>query len=286
MKNPLDSLGATVFLGFVLTGSACFSLVYWLDTISRDQVSPRASILVLIGTAALWFAAILHTRRHAHPLVDLRALSIRSYSITIWGGSCCRLAMFAIPFLLPLLFQIGFGLSPFRSGLLLLAVFAGNLGMKPFTTPILRRFSFRATLVVNGILNSVFILACALLNPTTPVPVIMALLFTTGLTRSMQLTALSTLAYAEVPEAWMSGANTLFNVMWQLSAAMGIALGALALRAADLISPGAAAGAVPLSHFHIAFLIVGAIAIIPVLDALTLDPAAGNNVRQPKERVA
>jgi len=128
----------------------------------------------------------------------------------------------------------------------------------------------------------VLILCCTLLSPATPIPMILALLFASGLSRSMQLTALSALAFSDVPEPWMNGANTLFNVSWQLSSAMGIAFGALALRAATLILPGAASAAIPLSHFRIAFLMVGVVAILPILEALRLDPAAGDNVRQPK----
>jgi len=269
-------------VGFLLAGSACFSLIYSLEMISRAQPEPRATAIVFVVTVGIWALTIFHSRRHAHPLIDLRALAIRSYSLAIWSGSVWRTALFALPFLLPLLFQIGFGLNSFRSGLLLLAVFAGNLGMKPLTTPILRRFSFRATLAVNGALNAVLILCCTLLSPATPIPMILALLFASGLSRSMQLTALSALAFSDVPEPWMNGANTLFNVSWQLSSAMGIAFGALALRAATLILPGAASAAIPLSHFRIAFLMVGVVAILPILEALRLDPAAGDNVRQPK----
>jgi MFS family permease len=218
--------------------------------------------------------------------MDLRALQIRSYAVTIWGGSCFRMAIAAIPFLLPLLFQIGFGLNGFIAGLLVLAVFAGNLAMKPLTTPILRRFPFRATLLVNGGLNAVIIFACALLTPATPVPVIVALLFASGMTRSMQFTALNTLAFADVPEGWMSGANTLFNMVQQLSLAMGIALGAVALRVAGLLVPGAAPGAIPIAHFHTAFILIGAIALLEALDVFSLDPAAGNNVRLRKSGTA
>ena len=158
-------------------------------------------------------------------------------------------------------------------------MFAGNLAMKPMTTPILRRFSFRATLLVNGALNAAIIFACALLTPATPVPLIVALLFASGLTRSMQFTALNTLAFADVPEGWMSGANTVFNMVQQLFMAMGIALGAVALRIAGLLGPGAAPGAIPLAHFRAAFLIIGAVSLFGALDVLGLDATAGNNVR-------
>jgi MFS family permease len=166
------------------------------------------------------------------------------------------------------------------SGLLVLAVFAGNLLIKPFTTPILRRFRFRDVLIVNGLLNAAAIFACALLTPTTPVVIIVTLLFFSGLTRSMQFTALGTLAFADIPDDRMSGANTLLNVAQQLAMGMGIALGAVALRAAELFDPNTS-GVIPLTHFHIAFIIAGLFALIGVIDTLPLHPAAGDRVRRP-----
>jgi EmrB/QacA subfamily drug resistance transporter len=266
-------------IGFVLTGAACFALVYGLELVSRDQASRNTVALTLLGTAAIWGTAWIHARRQAHPLLDLRAMDIRSYAVTIRGGACYRMAIAAMPFLLPLLFQIGFGLSGFAAGGLVLAVFAGNLVMKPLTTPILRRFSFRATLLVNGGLNACLIFACALLAPSTPVPAVVALLFASGMTRSMQFTALNTLAFADVPEGWMSGANTVFNMVQQLFMAMGIALGAVALRIAGLLGPGAAPGVIPLGDFRTAFVLIGAISLLGMVDVLGLDSAAGNNVR-------
>jgi MFS family permease len=272
-QRPFDGIG------FVLTGAACFALVYGLELVSRDQASRGTVAAVLLGTAAVWGSAWIHARRVAHPLMDLRAMVIRSYAVTIRGGACYRMAIASIPFLMPLLFQIGFGLNGFIAGTLVLAVFAGNLVMKPMTTPILRRFSFRATLLVNGGLNAGLIFACALLGPATPVPFIVALLFASGMTRSMQFTALNTLAFAEVPEGWMSGANTVFNMVQQLFNAMGIALGAVALRIAGLLGPAVAPGAIPLGHFRTAFVLIGAISLLGTLDVLGLDSAAGNNVR-------
>jgi len=269
-------------VGFILTGTACFALIYGLELMSRDQTTRKTIGSTLLFTAAIWLVATLHAKRHAHPMMDLRALAIRSYRLTIWGGSFFRMATSSIPFLLPLLFQIGFGLNAFSSGLLVLAVFAGNIAMKPLTTPILRRFPFRSVLLVNGTMNALIIFGCALLGPKTPIPAIVALLFASGLTRSMQYSALNTLAFADVPEIWMSGANTLFNMTQQLSLAMGIALGAVALRIAGLWGPRAASGSISIGNFHSAFLIVGAVAVLVVLDALSLDRTAGDGVRRPR----
>lgn len=189
-----------------------------------------------------------------------------------------RIAIGSIPFLLPLLFQVGFGLSAFKSGLLVLAVFAGNLVMKPLTTPVLRRLNFRTILISNGFLDAAAIFACVFLTPATPVTVVVILLFLSGLTRSMQFTALNTLAFADVPEDRMSGANTFFNMAQQMAMGMGIALGAVALRIAGLFEPNAS-GSIPLMNFHIAFSIVGAISLIAIVDLLSLAPSTGDNVR-------
>lgn len=263
-------------VGFVLMGVACFTLMYGLELVSR-QGGMVAGATILGGLGA-GIVAAWHARRAEHALVDFRALGVRSYAVTIWGGSLFRIAISAIPFLLPLLFQLGFGLDAFQSGLLLLAVFAGNLVMKPLTTPILRRFTFRTTLLVNGVLNAALILCCALLTPATPVAVIAAVLFASGLTRSMQFTALNTLAFAEVPEDRMSGANTFFNMTQQMGMAMGIALGAIALRIGGLVG----AGGQSLSEFHIAFAVVGLVALAAVADVAGLERTAGDEVRRRK----
>jgi len=271
-RRPFDGVG------FILTGVACFALMYSLDLVSRDGASWPAGSLLIFGSLAAGGLGVVHARHRKYPLVDLRALSVHSYAVTIWGGSVFRIAIGSIPFLLPLLFQVGFGLSAFASGLLVLPVFAGNLVMKPLTTPVLRRLSFRTILISNGLLNAAAIFACIFLTPATPVIVVALLLFVSGTMRSMQFTALNTLAFADVSEDRMSGANTLFNMAQQMAMGMGIALGAVALRIAGLFQSNAS-GTIPLTNFHIAFAIVGVIALIAILDVLGLAPSAGDNVR-------
>ena len=179
-----------------------------------------------------------------------------------------------IPFLLPLLFQIGFGLSAFRSGLLVLAVFAGNLGMKTVTTPVIRRFGFRKVLIGNGLLTAVSLFACAFLSPTLPTPVVVAILFFGGLCRSMQFTSLNTLGFADIPPGQMSAATTFASMVQQMTMGMGVAAGAIALRIAALLRHGSASNPT-IPDFHLAFVLVGLIALVSVLDFLKLDAAAG-----------
>lgn len=273
------------WLGFIFTGVACFTLLLGIELISRADppwLWASASMACGIGVGYL---AVRQARRDPHPLVELWALRLKSFSISIWGGTLFRASIGAVPFLLPLLFQIGFGLDAFVSGLLLLAVFAGNIVMKMFTTGILQRFGFRRTLLFNGFANAAAILACALITPATPVPVIMGLLFVSGLTRSMQFTTLATIAFAEIPAERMSGANTLANIAQPLGMALGIAVAALALRAAAVLFPADGAS-ISLLQFHVSFLIIGIIALVAVIDTIGLAPEAGDELRTRPIKVA
>jgi MFS family permease len=193
------------------------------------------------------------------------------------GGSLFRIAIGAAPFLLPLMFQVALGMSAVRSGLLMLALFAGNLAMKPATSAVMRRFGFRGVLVGNGLLVALGFGACALFGAGTPPVLIAAVLFFTGLTRSMQFTALNTLGFADVPRAQMSGATTLFSMLQQINAGMGIAFAALALRLAALLH-GAPDGRVDAADFRIALVIVGLLALLALVDAVRLPHDAGAHV--------
>ena len=188
-----------------------------------------------------------------------------------------RIAVGAVPFLLPLMFQIGFGLDAFRSGVLVLALFVGNMGIKPLTSAILRRFGFRAVLIWDGALAAVAIMACGAITPAMPVALTVGLLIFAGATRSMGLTTINTLAFAEMPPPHLSGANTLFSMLQQLSFGLGVAVGAVALRIAQNWRPPDAEHATPL-EFRIAFALVGLVALGAVLDALRLRADAGDEV--------
>jgi len=209
------------------------------------------------------------------------AMKIKSYAVTIYGGSLFRVAIGALPFLLLLMFQLGYGMNAFNAGLLVLAVFAGNLAMKPFTSAILHRFRFRSVMLVNGLINSATIFACALLTPDVPTSLTLLLLFASGMSRSMQFTALNTLTFSQVPQAQMGGANTLSNTVQQLSTGLGITIGALSLRVAEHFQT-TATGAVQLGQFHVAFIIIGLFSLVGTLNNLSLSPTAGDEIRRKK----
>ena len=165
------------WIGFVLVALACLSFVYGLSLIGSDTQSLWLPAALLVAAVIFACLAVLHARGHAFPLMDFSVFGIRTFLTSHLGGSLQRATINSAPFLLPLMFQLGFGFDPVTSGMLLLALFLGNLSIKPATTSILRRFGFKRVLVVNGFILAASLAVYALLWPSTPLPVIAIVLF-------------------------------------------------------------------------------------------------------------
>ena len=271
--------------GFLLSAAALTSLLLGTELASREAASLAlafALILVGLGLAAL---AVTAARRTARPLLDFATLRVPTFAVTVLWGSATRIGIEAVPYLLPLLFQIGFGLSPFHSGLLLLAAATGNLSMKAFTTRILKRFGFRDVAALNGALAGLFTIGCGLLLPTTPLPVMLLLLLGYGLSRSLQFTTLATLAYADMSDSQKGAASTLWSTHQQMTLGMGVAFGAICLRAAaGLDRTGATGHAFTLTDFHWAFAVVGLLTMSSVVGYVRLPRNAGSLIGGPLRR--
>lgn len=263
--------------GFVLLAGACVLLLGGLEWLGSPHGNALLAgfALVLAGLAlAVW--AVHHSRHHANPLLPLATLTIATFRVSIVGGSLFRLAISALPFLLPLLFQVGFGLSPVDAGLLVLAVFAGNLAMKPFTTAIMQRHGFRKVLLVNGVIGVLSIAACALFNQDTPVAVMAAVLFVGGLSRSMQFTCYNSIGFADIPKARMSESSALFSLFFQLAMGLGVTVSALLLRASMALQDHA--GQAQVSDFRVAFVGVAVFGLLALADVIRLPKNAGDDV--------
>jgi EmrB/QacA subfamily drug resistance transporter len=268
------------FSGFLLVGVASAALLYGVEMLGQSRANLLQGLSLSGAGVILGVFAWRHMRRHAQPLLALGVVGVRTFSVCLWGGSIFRIAISTLPFLLPLMFQLAFGLSAFDAGLLVLAVFAGNLAMKPFTTMVMRRWGFRPVLMINGILGVLAIAACALLEEHMSWALILFILFVGGLSRSMQFTVFNTLAFAEIPKAQMSDASTLFSMFFQLSMAMGVAIGALLLRLAMNIHGNTEQA--DTADFQLTFLLVAVIAGVALLDNRRLPPQAGESVLQRK----
>lgn len=196
---------------------------------------------------------------------------------SIWGGAFFRIAMGATPFLLPLLFQIGFGMTAFDAGLLMLAYAGGNLVMKAATTPILRRFGFRRVLVINGVLVTLTTLACAFLAPGLPFAALVAVLAVAGLARSLQFTALNTLAFADIPPSSMGNASTMHAMVQQVAFAFGIAFGAVILSLSAALR-GGVGGPFSVADFQITFIGSAIMTVAAMPSLVRLADNAGDEV--------
>jgi EmrB/QacA subfamily drug resistance transporter len=269
--------------GFITTSVAMVSLVTAMERLGDRQ----PQIWPTLALAALGFGCLLysirHFRRAAAPMVRLDALQVPTFRVTMYGDSLFRASISAVPFLLPLLFQVGFGMDPFHSGLLVLAVFVGNLTIKPATTPLIRWLGFRRLLLINGALNVCSLLACALLTPQTPVWAIMLILYLGGVFRSIQFTGVSTLAFADVPAAQMSDANTLFSTASQLAVGLGITLGAIGIRLGEQVGDWLHLTELPGISFRLSFVFIALICLVGMIDSLHLAKTAGSSVSEKKK---
>ncbi|HHS9674733.1 TPA: MFS transporter [Klebsiella pneumoniae] len=269
--------------GFITISVAMVSLVTAMERLGDRQ----PQIWPTLALAALGFGCLLysirHFRRAVAPMVRLDALQVPTFRVTMYGGSLFRASISAVPFLLPLLFQVGFGMDPFHSGLLVLAVFVGNLTIKPATTPLIRWLGFRRLLLINGALNVCSLLACALLTPQTPVWAIMLILYLGGVFRSIQFTGVSTLAFADVPAAQMSDANTLFSTASQLAVGLGITLGAIGIRLGEQVGDWLHLTELPGISFRLSFVFIALICLVGMIDSLHLAKTAGSSVSEKKK---
>ncbi|MCT9935949.1 MFS transporter [Klebsiella pneumoniae] len=269
--------------GFITTSVAMVSLVTAMERLGDRQ----PQIWPTLALAALGFGCLLysirHFRRAAAPMVRLDALQVPTFRVTMYGGSLFRASISAVPFLLPLLFQVGFGMDPFHSGLLVLAVFVGNLTIKPATTPLIRWLGFRRLLLINGALNVCSLLACALLTPQTPVWAIMLILYLGGVFRSIQFTGVSTLAFADVPAAQMSDANTLFSTASQLAVGLGITLGAIGIRLGEQVGDWLHLTELPGISFRLSCVFIAISWGVGMIDSLHLAKTAGSSVSEKKK---
>jgi EmrB/QacA subfamily drug resistance transporter len=278
---PGEHQHAFDWMGFVFCSSALVAMLYGLESLSHAQINwavyqwllPNALTLVGFGFAVL---SVRHFNRTPRALLELSSLSVQTFRIaSVTAGLAFRLTINATPYLLPLLFQLGFGLNALQAGSLLVAYFVGNLAIKPATTPILKAWGFRNILIINGLLAGSSIMACALLNASTSILLITATLFVAGATRSMQLTCLNSLAFADTTSAQRSSSTTMFSMFNQAAAALGVAISTLVLNLTLLSENRTEAG---LREIRYGLIVIGLIGLVSSLSYLRLPTHAGADV--------
>ena len=262
------------WLTFLFAGIASTGVVYALESLGGAAMRTTSALAILAFSLASGVLAVLASRRSSYPFIDLESMKLKSYALSIYGASGFRVAVAVLPFLLPLMFQISFGMTAFHSGLYLLALFAGDLSMKGFVIQVLRRFGFRKIMIVNGVITAGSVALCAVISPGTPPSLIVTILFFHGATRSLEFTCMTTLAYTEIPPERMGQANGFLSAVMQLSMGVGVAVGAVTLRLVAQ-AHGHEAAAPHLNDFHVAILCMSLLTLAPVFDSLGLPADAG-----------
>jgi MFS family permease len=259
-------------VGMVLSGIAVAGLTFGLSVAGFEIVPWPVVVAILLTGAVAAALYIAYARRVPAPILDFSLLKLPTFRASLVGGFMFRIGVGAMTFLLPLLLQVGFNLTPLRSGLITFTSTLGALFMKAAAPRMLKRFGFRQVLIWNAILGGLSISLCAIFRDSTPSWVMIGILMLGGFFRSLQFTSINALAYAEVPTSRMSRATALAAVGQQVSLATGVAIGALTVEIVVRMKDQATIMA---SDFPPGFLLVGLIAASSALIFMLLPPNAG-----------
>ena len=261
--------------GFVLSGLGLSLTVFGMTELGQG-IFPVQIVLVMISAGAiLIWIYVRHAARITNPILDLSMLRVQTLRVSILGGMFFRVSASAVPFLLPLMLQLGFGFSAFQSGSITCASALGAATMKLFAAQSLKRWGYRQLLMVNGIAASVMMAVNGLFYASMPFVLMLIILWLGGLLRSMQFTSLNSIAYADISSEDIGRANGLYTVVQQLSMALGVAVAALTLEASQFLR-----GSENLvsSDFAVAFFVVAAVGLISTIFYRRLSTSAGVNL--------
>lgn len=267
--------------GFLLSGLGLSALVFGLTILGRG-ILPTGGVLTLMGIGVAALALyVRHALKVAYPIIDLALLRIETFRVSVTGGSLFRIGVGAVPLLLPLMLQLGFGMTPLRSGLTTFVAAIGAMAMKATAAPILDRFGFKRVLVGNALVGAAFIGVNALFTPATPLPLLLAVLLVGGYFRSLEFTGINAIAYADVSQDNMSRAVSFASVAQQLALSLGVALGAGTVQVMRTAQGGVALG---LPAFHAAFVVVALVAGASVFAFARLPGDAGASLASRSRR--
>ncbi len=260
--------------GFVLSSFGIAGFVTGSTSLGLNLMPWPYVVGLLFTGGALLVAYVLYQRRVPNPILDLSLFAIPSFRASVIGGLLFRIGIGAMPFLLPLMLQLGFGLSPFQSGSITFVSAIGAIAMKFVAPPLLRRFGFRSVLIANSVIAAIFIGMPAVFDLGTPLHMITALLFVGGFFRSLQFTSANALSFADVPQARMSRATSLTSVFQQLSMSIGVSVGAIALE----LSLAHTGGTITVATFHPAFIAIGLISMSSAIFFIQMPRNAGEEM--------
>ncbi|HVZ02275.1 MAG TPA: DHA2 family efflux MFS transporter permease subunit [Dongiaceae bacterium] len=269
------------FPGFLMVGTGLALVQFIIENMARPIVPVPVLGLALLLAVLLLLGFARHARRTKYPAVDLTLYRFRTFRIGTLSGGLCRIGINSVPFLLPVMLQVGFGMSPIESGSLTFFTSLGALAIRPISTHMLRRLGFDRVLILSAAAGSAVLAGFALIGPMTPEWVMAIYITIYGLIRSVQFMSSNTLAYADMPAEQLSRATSLGGVMQQLTVSLGVAIGAMLL---ELTSAGS--GDLTVTHFHHTFVLIALIPLASLPGFFFLKPEDGaelsGHVRKPR----
>ena len=274
-SDPLD------VVGFILFGSGIALVSYVLEVFGETSLSRWEIAGMLALSAALLSGYVLHARKEPKPLLHLMLFKLRTLRCAVAGGFVTRLGAGGMPFLLPLLYQVGLGFTAVQSGLLIMPQSIAAMSLKLFMPKILARIGYRRVLISNTVILGLLIMLFATVGARTPVWLVVLQAFCFGFFTSLQYTSMNTLVYADVTEEQTSSASTIASTMQQMSISFGVASASLAT--AFFIPDRFHSNAREMIHgIHEAFLVLGVLTIVSTLIFTDLQSGDGDNVSQHK----
>lgn len=270
-KRPFD------VIGLVLFGSGAALLSWLLEVFGEHSIDPTSGGILLLMSVSLLAAFYWHARQLAFPLLKLSLFRIRTFRVSVVGGAIARLGIGALPFLLPLLYQLGLQLPAWQSGLLMMPTALAAMGMKVISTRVLRYYGYRQVLIINTLLLGVTIGLFTFVGVHTPIFVIVILGAMLGFFNSLQFSAINSMAFADIDAHDSSMASSIVSTLQQMSLGFGLACGSLIA--------GWFLGALPqtdhlavASALHHAFLVLSAFTMLSSFAFRTLAPNDGDSV--------
>jgi EmrB/QacA subfamily drug resistance transporter len=277
--RPLDGVGLVLF------GSGAALLSWLLEIFGEHELDAGSAAFLLLLSLGLFAAYFLHARETTHPLLRMALFRVRTFRVSVAGGFVTRLGVGGMPFLLPLLYQLGLGLPAWQSGLLMMPAAVAAMGMKLIASRLLAQFGYRRILIVNTVMIGVVVSLFSLVSPATPIPLIVLLALAMGFFNSLQYTSMNSMAFADIEPSDSSMASTIASSLQQMSMSFGLACGSLIAGwyLGDLPQTDRAAVTTAL---HYAFLTLGGLTMLSSLSFWSLRPGDGESVSRGKLGVA
>jgi len=277
-SGPLD------VIGLVLFGTGTALLSWLLEIFGEHDIDATSGGVLFLLSMSLLAAYAWHARRQAYPLLRLTLFKVRTFRVSVAGGFVTRLGVGGMPLLLPLLYQLGLGLPPWESGLLMMPAALAAMSMKVMSSSILRRFGFRHVLIVNTVMLGLCICTFSFVTSNTSLAMIVLMGLGQGFFNSLQFSGMNAMAYADIDQAESSMATSIASTCQQLSLSFGLACGS--------IIAGWYLGHVPqtdpvavTSALHHTFLTVGGLTVLSSMSFWTLRPDDGINISRGKRGV-